>query len=82
MAFNLVFLTLNIWQFTDKSKDTSRYMEVANKRGNWIVKLFVKVFAIICPAVILLKCIQSAAFSHFKIGYIRTEDLYYPFNLE
>lgn len=57
-------------------------MEEANERGNWIVKLFVKVFAIICPGVILLKCIQSAAFSHFVNGYIKTEDLYYPYNLE
>lgn len=62
-----------------RSVNLSTFLEQANQRGAWIVKLFVQTFAIICPIGILIECLMSAVYSQYKYGYINPNALFYPY---
>lgn len=56
-------------------------MVKAEQHGADIVKMFIKIFAIICPMSILASSIGSVVYSQWKYGFINPNKLYRPYRL-
>lgn len=65
----------------DKDKDPMKFMEKANKRGEWMIDITNKLFVVACPSSLLLMCIGSAVYSHFVNGYIHPDQLYHVYRI-
>lgn len=53
-------------------------MMKANQRGDFIVKIVIKVFIVGCQTWILIECIGTVIYSEIKYGHINPDVLYYP----
>lgn len=65
--------------FIDKNKDGSHFLVKANQRGEWVVTLFIKFFAIGATLINIMNFIGSIFFSLIKYDDIIPDALYHPY---
>lgn len=53
----------------------------ADQRGQWMVNIFIKLFAVIGPITISMEFILSAVYSLLKFGYINLDVLFRPYQV-
>lgn len=81
ISISKMHLTSKKLFWIEKHEDPSEFMAKADKRGEWMVQLFIKMFAIGVPISIVVNCTGSVFYSLYKYGYVNLDALYHPYRL-